>query len=269
MIANILSIAGSDPSGGAGIQADLKAFSARSAYGMAVLTALTAQNTRGVSAVHALPAAFVAEQIRAVFADLRVDAVKVGMIASAEIAEAVADALEPYRSLPIVLDPVMIAKGGAPLLEPQAMAALKNRLLPLATLATPNIPEAAALLGCEEALDRTTMQEQARAILDLGPEAVLIKGGHLDLAESPDILATRSGFVWFEGARTPTSNTHGTGCSLSSGIAAELGKGRTLGDAVADAKHWLAGAIASADRLRVGSGHGPIHHFHNLWTGSD
>jgi len=266
MIANVLSIAGSDPSGGAGIQADLKAFSAQGTFGMAVITALTAQNTQGVSGVHAAPPEFVAEQIRMVFADIRVDAVKVGMIANAEIAEAVADALQPHCGIPIVLDPVMIAKGGAPLLSPEAMSALRQRLLPLATLITPNLPEAAALIDEAEAVDRDTMQRQATALLALGSRAALVKGGHLDLSESPDILAIGDDISWFESPRALTRNTHGTGCSLSSAIAAELGKRREIAEAVATAKAWLSGAISEADALQVGSGHGPIHHFHRLWT---
>jgi hydroxymethylpyrimidine/phosphomethylpyrimidine kinase len=266
MIANVLSIAGSDPSGGAGIQADLKAFSAQGTFGMAVITALTAQNTQGVSGVHAAPPEFVAEQIRMVFADIRVDAVKVGMIANAEIAVVVADALQPHRGIPIVLDPVMIAKGGAPLLSPEAMSALRQRLLPLATVITPNLPEAAALIDEAEAVDRDTMQRQATTLLALGSRAALVKGGHLDLSESPDILAIGDDVKWFESPRALTRNTHGTGCSLSSAIAAELGKRREITEAVATAKAWLSGAISEADALQVGSGHGPIHHFHQLWT---
>ncbi|MFT4184973.1 MAG: bifunctional hydroxymethylpyrimidine kinase/phosphomethylpyrimidine kinase [Rhizobium sp.] len=265
MIRNVLSIAGSDPSGGAGIQADLKAFSARGVYGMAALTALTAQNTLGVSGVHAVPASFVAGQIKAIFADVRVDAVKIGMIANAEIAEAVADTLAPHRDIPIVLDPVMIAKGGSSLLAADAVDVLTRRLLPLATLLTPNLPEAAALLHKPEAADRDTMARQAQSLLKLGPLAVLIKGGHLEGGESPDVLAGPAGLTWFEADRIPTKNTHGTGCTLSSALAAELAKGSTLTKAIATAKHYLAGAVAAADTLSVGSGHGPVQHFHALW----
>ena len=265
-IANILSIAGSDPSGGAGIQADLKTFAARGTYGMAVLTALTAQNTRGVSGVHLVPPDFVAAQIAGVFSDIRVDAVKIGMIASAQIAEAVATALSPNRGVPIVLDPVMVAKGGASLLAREAVEALTRRLLPLATVLTPNLPEAAALLGEPEALDRAGMADQASRLLALGPKAVLLKGGHLPGAESPDVLATPNRLRWFEGVRVLTRNTHGTGCSLSSALAAELGKGRALADAVAAAKGFVAGAVRASDALTVGSGHGPLHHFHALWA---
>ncbi|WJH40155.1 bifunctional hydroxymethylpyrimidine kinase/phosphomethylpyrimidine kinase [Aliirhizobium terrae] len=265
-IRNVLSIAGSDPSGGAGIQADLKAFSARGTYGMAALTALTAQNTRGVIAIQALPPDFVRAEIEAVFADIRVDAVKIGMIANAEIAEAVADVLGPYaETIPIVLDPVMVAKGGSPLLAPDAKQAVIERLLPLASLVTPNLPETAALLGEAEAVTREEMADQARRLLERGPKAVLVKGGHLETADSPDVLAEVRGLTWLEGKRIATSNTHGTGCTLSSAIAAELAKGASMVSAVTTAKAYLAEAIAAADKLDVGSGHGPVHHFVQLW----
>ena len=265
MIANILTIAGSDPSGGAGIQADLKTFAARGTYGMAVLTALTAQNTRGVTGLHLVPADFVAHQIRAVFDDVRVDAVKIGMIATAEIAEAVADALAEYPDVPVVLDPVMVAKGGASLLAPDAVAALNRRLLPLATLITPNLPEAAALLGEREADSRDMMAAQAKRLLKLGPDAVLVKGGHLDSPDSPDVLADEDTLSWLEGRRRNTSNTHGTGCTLSSAIAAELGKGADPRTAVQSAKEFIAAAINRSGELSVGTGHGPVHHFHRWW----
>lgn len=264
-IRNVLTIAGSDPSGGAGIQADLKAFSARGCYGMAVITALTAQNTRGVSAVMPLDPGFVAEQIRMVFADIRVDAVKIGMIANSGIARAVADMLRPHRGIPIVLDPVMIAKGGAALLDPEAIDALTNELLPLATLLTPNLPEAAALLGDAEACDRRIVESQAIRLTGLGPEAVLVKGGHLPGQESPDVLVAGGTVTWFEANRIPTRNTHGTGCSLSSALAAELAKGLETPEAVRLAKAWLGDAVRNSGHLSVGSGHGPVHHFHALW----
>lgn len=267
MIRNVLSIAGSDPSGGAGIQADLKSFSARGVFGMAALTSLTAQNTQGVSGVVAVDPAFVAEQIRMVFADVRVDAVKIGMIVNAAIAEAVAGVLEGHRGVPVVLDPVMVAKGGASLLDPAAVEALRSHLLPLATVVTPNLPEAAVLIGGPEAADRATMTEQARQLRALGPAAVLLKGGHLAGDESPDVLATEERTDWFEGPRIPTRNTHGTGCSLSSAIAAELAKGLSVRTAVRIAKDWLTDAVEVSDQLSVGAGHGPVHHFHKLWEG--
>lgn len=265
IIRNVLSIAGSDPSGGAGIQADLKAFSARGVYGMAAITALTAQNTQGVLAVHPVPAAFVSAQIEAIFADIRVDAVKIGMIANEEIAAAVAEALAPHLHIPVVLDPVMIAKGGASLLAPEAVSALTRRLLPMASLLTPNLPEAAELLGEDEARDRETMARQATRLLALGPVSVLLKGGHLESGGSPDVLATASGAAWFEGERVPTKNTHGTGCTLSSALAAELAKGATLQEAAAAVKQYIAQAIRAADELSVGQGHGPVHHFSEIW----
>jgi hydroxymethylpyrimidine/phosphomethylpyrimidine kinase len=268
MIRNVLSIAGSDPSGGAGIQADLKAFAANGVYGMAALTALTAQNTQGVRAAEPVEPGFVRAQIAAVFADIRVDAVKIGMIATGAIADAVADALEGCAA-PIVLDPVMVAKGGAPLLAPEAVAVLRDRLLPQATVITPNLPEAAALLGADPARDRSTMEEQAVALRHLGPKAVLLKGGHLNGAASPDLLATAAGLHWLEGPRTATRNTHGTGCTLSAALAAQLARGLPLLNASEAAKRYVAAAIAGADALSVGAGHGPVHHFHALWTSDD
>jgi hydroxymethylpyrimidine/phosphomethylpyrimidine kinase len=265
-IRNVLSIAGSDPSGGAGIQADLKTFAARGTYGMAVLTALTAQNTQGVTGIHTVPADFVADQIAAVFDDITVHAVKIGMIANADIARAVADALRPHAGIAVVLDPVMVAKGGARLLPDDAVAALRDDLLPLATHLTPNIPEAAVLLGAPEATDRDMMQLQAAALAALGPPAVLLKGGHLAGDDSPDVLVIEDAAHWFTAPRTATANTHGTGCTLSAALAAELAKGLHDTDAVAAAKTYVAGAVAHADRLTVGHGHGPTHHFHALWT---
>ena len=268
-IPNILSIAGSDPSGGAGIQADLKAIAANRAYGMAALTALTAQNTQGVSGVHLVPPDFVRQQIEAVFDDVRVHAVKIGMIASGDIARALAEALavalDARPEAPVVLDPVMVAKGGARLLDEDAVAALRAALLPRARVITPNLPEAAALLDAPLAAGRAAMEAQARALLAEGPAAVLLKGGHLEGADSPDLLATRDGLTWFEGQRRATANTHGTGCTLSAALAAQLGHGRPLKEAVAAAKTYTAGAIAGADALCVGHGHGPTHHFHTLW----
>ena len=262
MIRNVLTIAGSDPSGGAGIQADLKSFAANGVYGMAALTALTAQNTQGVSRVEVLPAPFVKAQIDSVFADIRVDAIKIGMIATAQIALAVAEALSEHTDIPIVLDPVMVAKGGASLLQEDAMEALRTVLVPMASVLTPNLPEAAGLLGQPEAKTRDEMAAQARALSDSGPQAVLIKGGHLAGNESPDVLWDGQTFYWFEGLRRNTRNPHGTGCTLSSAIAAQLGQGLPPHAAIEKAKHYVAGAIAAADDLTVGQGHGPVHHFH-------
>ncbi|HIP61631.1 MAG TPA: bifunctional hydroxymethylpyrimidine kinase/phosphomethylpyrimidine kinase [Sulfurovum sp.] len=266
MIHTALSIAGSDPSGGAGIQADLKTFSARGVYGMSVITALTAQNTQGVHGVHLVPSDFVANQIKTVLDDIRVDAIKIGMIANASIAIAVADVLQNYPDIPIVLDPVMIAKGGHSLLEDDAVSALKERLLPLADILTPNLPEAASLLGEKIATSRDEIEKQGKALLELGSKAVLMKGGHLSTNESPDLLVSSIGAVWFEQDRIETKNTHGTGCTLSSAIAAALAKGQSNEDAIKDAKSYLLGAISAADSLHIGSGHGPTHHFHSLWN---
>ncbi len=268
MIANILSIAGSDPSGGAGIQADIKAISARGGYAMAAITGVTAQNTRGVQAVELVSPAMVAAQITSIRADIRVDAVKIGMLGDAGIVEAVAEALRDL-AVPIVLDPVMVAKGGDRLLAPRAVEALRARMLPLATVITPNLPEAADLLGGTEARDLVEMVAQGRALCALGPGAVLMKGGHLGGADSPDLLIQASGVARFDGPRHVTRNTHGTGCSLSAALACELGQGRGVPEAVARVKAWLSGAIAAADLLSVGGGHGPVHHFHVGWTGSE
>lgn len=266
MIPNVLSIAGSDPSGGAGIQADIKAISANGGFAMAAITALTAQNTQGVTGIHLVPPAFVQDQIRAIFEDIRVDAVKIGMIANADIAEAVAASLQGRTGMPIVLDPVMIAKGGAPLLQPDAVLTLRNRLLPLATLLTPNLPEAAHLLGATIATTRDEMEVQGAALCALGPNAVLMKGGHLEGPQSPDCLVTAQGITWFEANRTQTPNTHGTGCTLSSALAAQLAKGGAMPQAVAVAKAYVATAIAHANALSVGSGHGPTHHFATFFS---
>jgi hydroxymethylpyrimidine/phosphomethylpyrimidine kinase len=266
MIRNVLSIAGSDPSGGAGIQADIKAISANGAYAMAALTALTVQNTQSVSGVHLIPPSFVADQIMAVFADIRVDAVKVGMIANTGTAQAVADVLRPHLDVPIILDPVMIAKGGAPLLADNAIATVREVLLPLASVLTPNLPEAAHLLGLQPATTRDEMVMQGRALCALGPKAVLMKGGHLKADDSPDVLIMDTGEYWFNALRVPTKNTHGTGCTLSAALAARIAQGHDLPDAVAAVKSYVATAIAQADQLSVGSGHGPTHHFANFYS---
>ncbi len=266
MIPNALTIAGSDSSGGAGIQADLKAFSALGAYGASVITALTAQNTRGVRAIHEVPADFVRAQLDAVFEDLRIDAVKIGMLASPAIIEVVAEAIERYRPAVVVLDPVMVAKSGDALLADEAVAVLRSRLVPLATLLTPNLPEAATLLDRAEPIGRADMDEVAAQLRALGPDAVLLKGGHLEGDDLVDLLDDGEGVpLRLASKRFDTRNTHGTGCSLSSGIAARLAGGEGLRDAVILAHAWLQGAIAAAEDLSVGEGHGPVHHFHALW----
>ena len=264
-IPNVLTIAGSDSGGGAGIQADLKAFSALGAYGASVVTALTAQNTRGVTAVHAPEPAFITAQLDAVFDDIRIDAVKIGMLANAGIVRAVADALKRHRPTHVVLDTVMISKSNHALLAPDAVAALRDELLPLATLVTPNLPEAAALLGVESAVDEDAMVRQGDALRALGAQAVLMKGGHLASSDSPDWLIEASGSLRLGGARVPLKNTHGTGCTLSSAIAALIPQTDDLASATAEAKRYLTGAIEASVRLDVGHGVGPVHHFYRWW----
>jgi hydroxymethylpyrimidine/phosphomethylpyrimidine kinase len=264
-----LTVAGSDSGGGAGIQADLKAFSALGVYGASVITAITAQNTRAVTAVHPVPVAIVAAQLDAVFDDLAVAAVKIGMLGGPEVIAAVAERLgngRGGRSLPVVLDPVMVAKSGAALLPDAAMAALRARLLPLADVLTPNLPEAARLLEADVAASEEEAEAQGRALLAMGARAVLMKGGHATGPVCVDLLVTAGGVLRLEAPRLATRNTHGTGCTLSSAIAAGLAKGAALPDAVTAAHRYLQGALAAADSLAVGSGHGPVHHFHELWS---
>jgi len=265
-IPNVLSIAGSDPSGGAGIQADLKTFSALGVYGMAALSGLTAQNTRGVKAIQPLPPAFVAAQIDAVFEDIRVDAVKLGMLGDADVVAAVADCLRRWQARKVVLDPVMVAKGGAALLADCAVERLRTDLLPLATIVTPNLPEAGALLGVEPPADLPAMRAAARALHALGPRWVLLKGGHLPGDDCTDVLYDGREFVEFPARRIATSHTHGTGCTLSAAIAAGLARGQAVPQAAREAKEYLTAAIAAAGTLHVGHGHGPVQHFH-AWQG--
>ena len=260
-----LTIAGSDSGGGAGIQADLKTFSARGVFGTSAITAITAQNTRGVFAVEAVSPALVAAQIDAVLTDIPPRAIKIGMLASPEIIDAVATALDGYDG-PVVLDPVMVSKSGDALLAKEAEAVLAERLLPRADVLTPNLPEAARLLGRAEARDAAEAEAQGRALLDLGARAVVMKGGHAEGPRCTDILVTRSGAVAMPQPRLATRNTHGTGCTFSSAIAAELAKGAEAEAAVRAAQAWLHDAIAAADGLGIGSGHGPVHHFHGIWA---
>lgn len=263
MVATALTIAGSDSGGGAGIQADLKTFSALGVYGASVITAVTAQNTRTVLDVHPVPVASVAAQIAAVLADIRVDAVKIGMLGDAGLIETVAEALGAYRG-PVVLDPVMVAKSGARLLPEAARAALIAHLLPRADLLTPNLPEAAALLGCAAAQDDAGMQAQGARLRDLGARAVLMKGGHGRGETCTDWLIADA-LHRLAAPRIATRNTHGTGCTLSAAIAAGLARGLELRAAVEAAHRWLQGAIRAADTLGIGQGHGPVHHFHAVW----
>jgi hydroxymethylpyrimidine/phosphomethylpyrimidine kinase len=260
-----LTIAGSDSSGGAGIQADLKSFAARGVYGASVITALTAQNTSGVSGIHAVPPEFVTAQIDAVFSDLDVGAVKIGMVAEPPVIDAIVAGLRRWSPKHVVLDPVMVATSGDRLLAAEAVEALRARLIPLASVITPNLLEAAALLDEPVAATEAAVEEQGRRLLTMGCEAVLIKGGHGAGAESIDYLVTSSGTNALAAPRIATRNTHGTGCSLSSAIAAGLAKGEDMETAVRNAKAWVSAAIAAADRFSVGHGHGPIHHFHKFY----
>ena len=265
MTVTALTIAGSDSGGGAGIQADLKTFSALGVYGASVITAVTAQNTRAVRAIHELPPALVSEQIASVFDDIRVDAVKIGMLGSVDIVCAVADGLRPWRSLPIVLDPVMVAKSGDSLLAAAAVDAMRDQLLPMAGVVTPNLAEAGALLGRPAPANESEMRLACADLLTLGPATVLIKGGHLEGSSCTDIFADGDAMTALSAARTPTRNTHGTGCTLAAAMAAYLAHGAVPADAARSAKDFVGAAIDAADGLRIGHGHGPVHHFHAMW----
>lgn len=260
-----LTIAGSDSSGGAGIQADLKSFAALGVYGASAITALTAQNTTGVSGIHPVPASFVTAQIDAVFSDLNVGAVKIGMVAQADTIAAIADGLKRWAPRHVVLDPVMVATSGDRLLAAEAVDALKTLLFPLASLITPNLPEAAALLNEPVASSEADVARQGKQLLAMGCRAVLVKGGHGHGAESIDYLIDAERSIALAAPRIATANTHGTGCSLSSAIAAGLAKGEAMETSVRNAKAWITEAIAEADRFAVGHGHGPAHHFHKYY----
>ncbi|MDW8137039.1 MAG: bifunctional hydroxymethylpyrimidine kinase/phosphomethylpyrimidine kinase [Bacteroidota bacterium] len=264
--ARALTIAGSDSGGGAGIQADLKTFSALGCYGLSVITALTAQNTQRVRAVYPVSADFIGAQLDAVLEDIGADAIKIGMLHTEAVIQTVAERLSRYGAAPVVLDPVMVAKSGDRLLEQAAIEALRERLLPLATVITPNLPEAEVLLG-QAIRSRDEMPDAARKLLELGPEAVLLKGGHLGGSTSPDLLLWRSAPepVWLEAERIQTRNTHGTGCTLSSAIAAHLARGYELLEAVRLAKAFLSEALRYGAVYELGAGRGPVHHFYRYW----
>ncbi len=264
MIPNVLSIAGSDPSGGAGIQADLKTFGALGCYGMAAITALTAQNTLGVSGIVPVTPEFVVAQIEAIFADIRVDAIKIGMVGSTTIAEALAGILAKHPKIPVVVDPVLAATSGDALGDADVGAAILRHLGPHATLLTPNLGEAAALAGQPLAESIAAMEKTGRALVAKGVRAALVKGGHLSGEDTTDVLCTTEGCTHFDGRRIATRNTHGTGCTLSSAIVTFLARGTSLPEAIVQAKRWLEAALAGADALNVGSGHGPVDHFHGL-----
>ncbi len=262
----LLSIAGSDPSGGAGIQADLKTFSALKGYGMAVITALTSQNTRGVNGVFGISPAFVASQIEDVLSDVGADAIKIGMLHRRSVVDAVAEVMKRRKVKNLVLDPVMIAKGGHRLLRDDAIESIRKKLLPLATVVTPNIPEASVLSDCSIETNED-FKIAAQVLHKIGARAVIIKGGHgLSASSSDDFFSVCDGkcrvkTFWLRSKRTRTKNTHGTGCTFSSAIAAYLGRGEELEQAVRHAKHYLSCAIEAGKDLKIGHGHGPVHHF--------
>lgn len=260
-----LTIAGSDSSGGAGIQADLKSFSACGVFGASVLTALTAQNTLGVTAIHKVPADFITAQVDAVFGDLDISAVKIGMVSEQDAIAAIVAGLARWKPAQVVFDPVMVATTGARLLAPEAVDALRAALIPQAHLITPNLLEAAALLEEDVAASEQEIEDQGRRLLALGCANVLIKGGHGHGPEAIDYLISADRVVTLSAPRINTLNTHGTGCSLSSAIAAHLAKGEDLETAVRAAKAYISAAIAAADQLKVGHGHGPVHHFHKWY----
>lgn len=262
----VLTIAGSDSGGGAGIQADLKTIAAHGCYGASVITALTAQNTLGVTAIHAVPVDFVAAQLDAVLGDIGADAVKIGMLFSPELIRVVARGLVRHGVGTIVLDPVMVAQSGDKLLQDEAIEALKTELIPLATLITPNLPEASVLLG----RDIATQDAARRATADLaamGCKNVLVKGGHLESGDSDDtlFLGAENRTVTFSGERIPTRNNHGTGCTLSSAIASNLARGEDVEEAVRHAKEYISAAIRAGAGYVIGRGHGPVHHFHRFF----
>lgn len=261
-----LTIAGSDCSGGAGIQADLKTFSALGCYGMSVITALTAQNTMGVSAIHPLPAGFVREQIEVLLNDIGADAIKIGMLYSEELIRTVAGQLKNHPGPHIVLDPVMVSQSGHKLIEEGALEALKGDLIPLSTVLTPNIPEASMLLG-RELQDLSDREEAARDLARYGAKSVLLKGGHLSGNESSDLLfiASENRVVILPGERIPTRNNHGTGCTLSSAVASFLARGLPLEEAVRQSKEYITGAIRAGAEYEIGKGHGPVHHYFRFW----
>ncbi|MBA8899382.1 bifunctional hydroxymethylpyrimidine kinase/phosphomethylpyrimidine kinase [Phyllobacterium sp. P30BS-XVII] len=265
MTAIALTIAGSDSGGGAGIQADLKTFSALGVYGTSVLTAITAQNTRGVTAIENLSPGIIRAQIDAVLSDIAVGAIKIGMVSTVETINTIAEALNRWQRK-VVLDPVMVATSGDSLLQPEAIEALRTQLLPLALVLTPNLPEAALLTGTDIAEDEQAMARQAEHLLKFGPKAVLIKGGHGNSALSTDLLFDGSSLQRFDGPRLSTTHDHGTGCTLAAAIASGLAKGHDLPTSIGEAKDYLTAAMAAADTLKVGQGRGPVHHFHHWWA---
>jgi hydroxymethylpyrimidine/phosphomethylpyrimidine kinase len=263
-----LTIAGSDSGGGAGIQADLKTFSALGCFGMSVITAITAQNTREVTGIFPVPPSFIGQQMDAVLADIGADAVKIGMLHSPEVIFTVARHLKKWHCAHVVLDPVMVAKSGDKLLQDDAVAALKKTLIPMADIITPNLPEASVLLGRTVAAS-SDMAGAVKDLADLGCPHVLLKGGHLADAGSSDLLfcADTGKLLELPGNRIRTSNSHGTGCTLSSAVCAGLARDLDIPDAVKAAKAYITGALTAGAEFSTGQGHGPVHHFFNLWPG--
>jgi hydroxymethylpyrimidine/phosphomethylpyrimidine kinase len=260
-----LTVAGSDSSGGAGIQADLKTFSALGVYGASAITALTAQNTMGVDDLMVVPPEFVLAQMHAVARDLDVGAIKIGMLATDETVDAVATGLDAFPDVPVVLDPVMVASSGDPLIDETAIGLLRERLVPRATVVTPNLDEAAVLLGEPPESREQMLEGRAQRLLALGADVVLLTGGESMAETALDIFADANGIQRIEAPRHATRNTHGTGCTLSSAIAAELAKGESVEKAIKLAKMYVTAAIIAADEIDVGQGAGPVHHFHALW----
>lgn len=259
----LLIVAGSDSGGGAGIQADIKTATIHGVYAMTAVTAITVQDTRGVHGVHVIPDEVIADQMAACLIDIGADAVKTGMLHSAGTIETVARVLAKHAAdVPLVVDPVMVAKGGARLIDETAVAAMKAHLFPRAAVITPNLPEAAALLDIAEIADVEAMEAAGRALLDFGPRAVLMKGGHLPGDAVTDLLLTRAGMSRFDGPRIESRHTHGTGCTMASAIASGLAQGLSLSDAVAAARAYVTRAIETAPGL--GHGHGPLNHMHGL-----
>jgi hydroxymethylpyrimidine/phosphomethylpyrimidine kinase len=259
----VLTIAGSDSGGGAGIQADIKAMSATGSFACSVITAITSQNTQGVSAIFPIPLDHVSSQLDAVFNDLNVAAVKVGMLADSSIIKVVADKVKQFQPKHLVIDPVMVATSGDLLLEQSAISTLKEELIPLADIITPNLPEGAALTGKTVPESEADMQDMVEELRALGAKAVLLKGGHLEQDEnSNDLLILPTSTTLISAKRFPTKNTHGTGCTLSSAIASYLAQGNDLTQAVELGKRYISEAIAHADQLDVGQGHGPVNHFY-------
>ena len=259
---NLLTIAGSDSCGGAGIQADLKTFSAHQVFGMSVITAVTAQNTQGVFAVQDISPDIIQKQIEAIFDDITVAAIKVGMVSRTETIKIIAETLCKYPIENLVIDPVMVSKSGFHLLQPDAKEALIKHLLPMATVVTPNLPEAEVITGM---IIKTVedMKKAAEIIYQMGPKYVLVKGGHLE-GEAVDILYDGNNFTHYNSPRIATKNTHGTGCTLSSAIAANLGKGLSVSEAIENAKNYI--TIAIENSFSIGKGVGPVHHFYELYN---